>query len=406
MRRYLFILVLIPLFAFGQETASGLDDPLDFELEELGVNDGAELRVLRGNFYYSYLIGDYYRTLYYLERWQTLAGMEDTPELEAEVMRAAVYLALGLETEAEQTFYKVFQQGGSASGDAWYFLAQRLFGAGLYERAELSARNALSAEPKVSSQNDQETRYLLSSSISQQDRIEEAEAALDGMRDKSIWTGYARYNLVLAMTRQNYKSQVLERVVDESIYYLPKTDEGTALRDRTLLISGIAAMERDKHKLANQYFREITLESVFSAPALLHYGWNLLAQWKYEDAIQPWRILQHTYDEYHPAVIESLLAVPHTLELVDAVNQSVLAYERIEDTLSVMVDELKAVNQTEGIKSWLGEWRANNAVQDWGWQRQALTDLQDSEITRFTQGLLDDDLFVRELETLDRKRVV
>jgi hypothetical protein len=63
MRRYLFILVLIPLFAFGQETASGLDDPLDFELEELGVNDGAELRVLRGNFYYSYLIGDYYRTL-------------------------------------------------------------------------------------------------------------------------------------------------------------------------------------------------------------------------------------------------------------------------------------------------------------------------------------------------------
>lgn len=400
MRRYLFILVLIPLFAFGQETASSLDDPLDFELEELGVNDGAELRVLRGNFYYSYLIGDYYRTLYYLERWQTLAGMEDTPELEAEVMRAAVYLALGLETEAEQTFYKVFQQGGSASGDAWYFLAQRLFGAGLYERAELSARNALSAEPKVSSQNDQETRYLLSSSISQQDRIEEAEAALDGMRDKSIWTGYARYNLVLAMTRQNYKSQVLERVVDESIYYLPKTDEGTALRDRTLLISGIAAMERDKHKLANQYFREITLESVFSAPALLHYGWNLLAQWKYEDAIQPWRILQHTYDEYHPAVIESLLAVPHTLELVDAVNQSVLAYERIEDTLSVMVDELKAVNQTEGIKSWLGEWRANNAVQDWGWQRQVLTDLQDSEITRFTQGLLDDDLFVRELETL------
>jgi tetratricopeptide (TPR) repeat protein len=405
MRRYLFILVFIPLLAFGQEIASSLDDPLDFELEELGVNDGAELRVLRSNFYYSYLIGDYYLTLYYLERWQTLAGMEDTPELEAEVMRAAVYLALGLETEAEQTFYQVFQQGGSASGDAWYFLAQRLFGAGLYKRAELSARNALSAEPKVSSQNDQETRYLLSSSISQQDRIEEAEAALDGMRDKSIWTGYARYNLILAMTRQNYKSQVLERVVDESIYYLPKTDEGMALRDRTLLISGIAAMERDKHKLANQYFREITLESVFSAPALLHYGWNLLAEWKYEDAIQPWRILQHMYDEYHPAVIESFLAVPHTLELVDAVNQSVLAYERIEDTLSVMVDELKAVNQAEGIKSWLGEWRANNAVQDWGWQRQALTDLQDSEITRFTQGLLDDDLFVRELETfhdLDR----
>lgn len=400
MRKYFYLLVLIPLFAFGQEATSDLDDPLEFDLEEMGVSDGAELRVLRGNFYYSYLIGDYYRTLYYLDRWQALAGTEDSPELEADVMRAAVYLALGLEDEAEITFYRVFQQGGSASGDAWYYLTQRLFGAGLYQRAELSARNALSATPAIGIQNEQEIRYLLSSSISQQDRVDEAEAALAGMRDKSIWTGYARYNLILSMIRQNFKSQVLERVVDESMYYLPDSEEGMALRDRTLLISGIAAMERDKHVLANQYFREITLESVFSAPALLHYGWNLLAEWKYEDAIQPWRILQHTYNEYHPAVIESLLAVPHTLELVDAVNQSVLAYERVEDVLSVMVDELKTVNQDTEIKNWLAVWRKTNATQDWGWQRQELTDLQDSEVTRFSQGLLDDDVFIRELETL------
>lgn len=400
MRRYLYLLVLIPLFALGQGAADKFDDPLEFDLEELGVADGAELRILRGNFYYSYLVGDYYRTLYFLDRWQNLAGTENTPELEAEVMRAAIFLALGMEDEAETTFYNVFQQGGSASGDAWYFLAQRLFAAGLYERAELSAKNALTASPSVSLRNDQEARYLLVSSIAQQDRVEEAQAAMSGMRDKNIWTGYARYNLILSMTRQNFKSQVLERVIDETIYYLPTTEEGTALRDRTLLISGIAAMERDKHKLANTYFRDITLESVFSAPALLHYGWNLLAEWKYEEAIQPWRILQHTYDEYHPAVIESLLAVPHTLELVDAVNQSVLAYERIEDSLSVMVDELKQVNQDEGIKAWIGEWRSTNAAQDWGWQRQTLSDLQDDDLTRFTQGLLDNDTYVRELEAM------
>lgn len=400
MRRYFYLLVLIPLFAFGQGAADKFDDPLEFDLEELGVADGAELRILRGNFYYSYLVGDYYRTLYFLDRWQNLAGTENTPELEAEVMRAAIFLALGMEDEAETTFYNVFQQGGSASGDAWYFLAQRLFAAGLYERAELSAKNALTASPSVSLRNDQEARYLLVSSIAQQDRVEEAQAAMSGMRDKNIWTGYARYNLILSMTRQNFKSQVLERVIDETIYYLPTTEEGTALRDRTLLISGIAAMERDKHKLANTYFRDITLESVFSAPALLHYGWNLLAEWKYEEAIQPWRILQHTYDEYHPAVIESLLAVPHTLELVDAVNQSVLAYERIEDSLSVMVDELKQVNQDEGIKAWIGEWRSTNAAQDWGWQRQTLSDLQDDDLTRFTQGLLDNDTYLRELEAM------
>ena len=391
--------------AVGTDSSSaasggGETDALDFDLEELGVADDAEQRLLRGNFYYTYLTGDYYRTLYYLNAWQTLIGAEGAPELEADVMRAAVYLSLGLEDEAESIFYDVFQRGGMASGDAWYFLAQRLFSSGEYERAEQSARNALSAVPAVSGRHDQELRAILVGSISEQDRVDEARDAMSGLRDKSIWAGYARYNLILAMIRQNYKSRVLEATVDEAIYYLPDTDEGVALRDRILLISGIAAMEREKHAMANRYFRDVTLESVFSPPALLHYGWNLLAEWRYEDAIQPWRILQRMYDEYHPAVVESYLAVPHTLELIDAVNQAVLAYERIEDSLSVMVDELKTVNQQASLGEWLGEWRNDNATENWGWQRQALSDLPDSQVTRFAQGLLDDEVFVSELAVL------
>ncbi|MEC8104955.1 MAG: hypothetical protein VX133_14580, partial [Pseudomonadota bacterium] len=329
MRILLSLLVLIPLLHGGNVLAEdALDEALDIDLDELGVSDDAEERLLRGNFYFSYLTGDYYRTLYYLRQWKQLIGSEGTPETEAEVMRAAVYLSLGLEDQAEDLFYQVFNQGAGASGDAWYFLAQRLFSAGYYARAEQAARNALAATPVMSSRFQQELRYLLVSSISEQDRIEEAVAAMQGMRDASIWTGYARYNLILAMQRQNYRSRDIESTVDEAIYYLPEDEEGTALRDRILLISGIAAMERDKLVMANRYFSDVTLESVFTPPALLHYGWNLLAQWRYEDAIQPWRILQQLYDEYHPAVVESYLAVPHTLELVDAVNQSVLAYER------------------------------------------------------------------------------
>ena len=169
------------------------------------------------------------------------------------------------------------------------------------------------------------------------------------MADADIWTGYARYNLILAMVRQNFRSRDIESTIDEAIFYLPDNEEGTALRDRILLISGIAAMERDKHVIANRYFSDVTLESVFTPPALLHYGWNLLAQWRYEDAIQPWRILQQLYDEYHPAVVESYLAVPHTLELVDAVNQSVLAYERVEERLTEMVSELKQLKAEKTV---------------------------------------------------------
>lgn len=401
MRILLSLLVLIPLLHGGNVLAEdALDEALDIDLDELGVSDDAEERLLRGNFYFSYLTGDYYRTLYYLRQWKQLIGSEGTPETEAEVMRAAVYLSLGLEDQAEDLFYQVFNQGAGASGDAWYFLAQRLFSAGYYARAEQAARNALAATPVMSSRFQQELRYLLVSSISEQDRIEEAVVAMQGMRDASIWTGYARYNLILAMQRQNYRSRDIESTVDEAIYYLPEDEEGTALRDRILLISGIAAMERDKLVMANRYFSDVTLESVFTPPALLHYGWNLLAQWRYEDAIQPWRILQQLYDEYHPAVVESYLAVPHTLELVDAVNQSVLAYERVEDRLSVMVDELKQLNQRDSLGAWLGEWRDENQQEDWGWQRQKLTDLPQSQVTRFAQGLLKEETFNQELARL------
>ena len=401
MRILLSLLVLIPLLHGGNVLAEdALDEALDIDLDELGVSDDAEERLLRGNFYFSYLTGDYYRTLYYLRQWKQLIGSEGTPETEAEVMRAAVYLSLGLEDQAEDLFYQVFNPGAGASGDAWYFLAQRLFSAGYYARAEQAARNALAATPVMSSRFQQELRYLLVSSISEQDRIEEAVAAMQGMRDASIWTGYARYNLILAMQRQNYRSRDIESTVDEAIYYLPEDEEGTALRDRILLISGIAAMERDKLVMANRYFSDVTLESVFTPPALLHYGWNLLAQWRYEDAIQPWRILQQLYDEYHPAVVESYLAVPHTLELVDAVNQSVLAYERVEDRLSVMVDELKQLNQRDSLGAWLGEWRDENQQEDWGWQRQKLTDLPQSQVTRFAQGLLKEETFNQELARL------
>jgi len=402
MRRLFFLFLLLPLWSLAAETSENelLDDALDAELAALGVADGEELRLLRGNFYYSYLNGQYYRTLYYLDQWEKAEGAEGAPELEAEVMRAAVYLALGLEEQAEAKFFAVAEQGGGASGDAWYFLAQRLLNNADYDGAEIAAINSLRADPALSPRYEQELRSILVSAVAQQNRIEEAKSALAGMLDKSIWTGYARYNLILAMIRQNHKSRDLEALIDEAVYYLPKDEEGRSLRDRVLLLAGIAAMEREKHKLANRYFRDISLETVFSAPALLHYGWNLLAEWKYEDAIQPWRILQRMYDPYHPAVVESLLAVPHTLELVEAVNQSVLAYERIEDNLSVMVDELRSSNQPELLDAWLEEWRLTNAQQDWGWERQQLTDLQDSPVTRFTQGLLDDDAFVRQLAVL------
>lgn len=401
MRILLSLLVLILLLYGGNAFAEdALDEALDIDLDVLGVGDDAEERLLRGNFYYSYLTGDYDRSLHYLHQWENLTGSDDAPESEAEVMLAAVYLSLGLLDQAETLFYGVFSKDSVAPGKAWYFLAKRLFVAGYYVRSEKAARNALAVVKDLSSSFRGELQYLLVSSICQQGRIEDARHALLDMPDGSIWTGYAQYNLLLAMQQQNYRSRDIELLVDEAIYFLPDSEEGTALRDRILLISGIAAMERDKLVLANRYFSNITLESAFTPPALLHHGWNLLAQRRYEDAMQPWRILQQLYDDYHPAVIESYLAVPHALELVNAVNQSVIAYAAVEEQLSLMVDELKSLNHDEGLVSWLAEWRQFNQAENWGWQRQSLSDLPFGQMSQLLQGLIQEETFNQELVRL------
>ncbi len=377
-----------------------VDDLLDVDLNDVDGEGNAEERLLRGNYYYYYLISDYHQGLASLAAWKNLREIDQSPEQEAEVMRAAMLLALGLEDEAEKAFFNAGVSTATASGDSWYYLAKRWYDLGEWERAEISARNALQAEPKLSSGNIQETYSLLVSSLSLQSRISDARLALKSMEDESIWTGIARYNLILVMIRQNFGSRDLERLIAESIFYLPKNKEGNALHDRILLIAAISAMDHDESEMANSYFQKMTLESVFSAPGLLHYGWNLLGQWRYEDAIQRWRILQQQYNEFHPAVIESLLAVPYTLELVGAANQSVKAYVHAEERVVGMLAELDEVRDPAHIHEWILNWQADNQSEGWGWQRQHLSDVPNLAVARFAQGLIDEPAFVEHLARL------
>ena len=192
-------------------------------LDNLGLSAEDEISLLRGNFLFTYLTHDYYRTLFFLDELNTLRGESDS---EAEVMRAAVYLALGLEKDADRIFHEVLDAGGQASGDAWYFLAKRWMKLGEMEKAEQAARLSVDSATPVRRSFDPEIRMILVSSIAAQNRVGDAQAALAGLPDDDIWAGYAKYNLILAMIRTNYHSPALEAMVKEAVYHMPMTDEG------------------------------------------------------------------------------------------------------------------------------------------------------------------------------------
>jgi len=401
MRLYLLFFPLFCLLSVARAADGGVTaDAVAVQPSVAAVNnsqpESAEQRLLRGAFYYHYLTNNYQQALVSLDRMQKAYGQAGTVA-EVTVMKAAILLALGLEDDADALFADTEAYGTEASADAWFHLARRWQAKSEWEKSERCIRRALQldsgAAGSASALNAayrEEAKFILVASLAEQDRMHDANDVLVTMSQDGIWSGYARYNQMLSLMRLHAVSRDLEKLIEEATYYLPDTYEGHSLKDRILLVAGIYALDAGKYRQAEAYLRQISLDSAFTAPGLLQYGWSLVDQWKYEEAMQPWRILQQRFSEFHPAVIESVLAVPHALELLNATTQSLKTYEFVEQRLLGMLDTLREQNARPQISAWLNEWENQQQGQSWGWQRVNLGDMPDGALSRTLQDLLDD----------------
>ncbi len=346
----------------------------------------ASSRLQRGVLYYHYLNHDYQPALNTLNAWQAeQAGTAGESELT--VMKAGLLISLGLYSDAETLFHSLPSQ--TAPGDAWFYLARAWLAAGRYDAVADCAARALNsataaAEHRLNPAYTAEAQFMLITALAHADRVEDARSLLQQMPDDDLWSGYARYNLLIALIRNYALRPDIDRLSDEAVYFMPDTDEGRALRDRVLLVSGIYALDNGQPQQAAKRLSRVGLDSPLAAPALLQYGWALSAQLRYRDAMQPWRVLQQQYQPFHPAVLESLLAVPHALELLNATSQSLHTYEFVEQRLQTMLAQLERFNNPQRITEWLTRWLA---AQQSG---PLSTAVPDADISRTLQALLDD----------------
>lgn len=384
---FCFLLSLSGAVALQAET---LIQPSAMPSDELVRKQYAAEHLLRGAFYYHYLDNNYQQALNALHSWQLATNKTNS---ESKVMEAAILLALGLDQQAQDLYLQITTQGRSASGNAWYHLARRWLSVGEWQYAESSINRALKLRTTLSDEYYPQALFIQSASRSNLDKVDEAKLPLAKMDTQSIWAGLARYNRLLALMRTNVNSRDLAALIEQIVLNVPDTLEGKALKDRTLLIAGIYALDSGKNRRAEAYLKQVSQDSAFTAPALLHYGWALVEQWKYQQAMQPWRILQQKYNDFHPAVVESILGVPHALELLNATTQSLKTYEVVETRLLRMLNKLDELNQDAAIDAWLTQWLAQQQDQQWGWMRAELQDMPDSDMTRSLQLMLDDVAF-------------
>jgi hypothetical protein len=223
-----------------------------------------------------------------------------------------------------------------------------------------------------------ERHVLEANLLMSQNRYPEAIEVLKRVSKKSEWALFGRYNLGVALVKAGEREQGVA-LLEEAGGAAVATEELKALRDKTNVALGYAALQESQHVWARGYLERVRLNGLQSNKALLGMGWAHSLDSNYERALVAWmelreRTLQDT------AVLESLLAIPYALGKAGAYKQSLQEYEhaillydreiaRLDESIGAirsgrLTDALLALNPGEEM--------------GWFWQLRALPESAES----------------------------
>jgi len=355
-------------------------------------NEQEVLRLKKGEYYYHYLTGDFPSAMNQLKQWRSSEGAIAD---EADVMEAAMLLSLGLHQKAQSIFLEIQGNDSNASSQAWFYLARRWFELGEYSSALASIDNieALALKPEMLG----EAQFMKAAAFIELGEHKKAQVMILNMSRNSIWTGLARHNYILAMFDGNNSGQSLALLIEDATFYLPETEEGKNLRDRIHLISALHFLQSGRNRSAEKHLKSMSLAGPYTPAALLQYGWAKVEQGEYDQALQPWRELQARYNRFDPEVMESMLGVPHVLELMNANTQALNIYEMTEKRLLSMKQLLTEVNKGLAVNTWLEDWVLQQNDQNWGWQANIDSTLPFNDTSAVLQQLASDKKIVNQM---------
>jgi len=270
-------------------------------------------------------------TAQHFERLGTHAG-------EGELLRGGMLLSYGQHVEAGRVFEQLLEGGAppAVRDRVWFYLAKIRYQRGYLAEAEQALARI---EGKLPGEFEDERLVLHALLLMGRQEYRQAADLLAGMRSKSDWVHYGRYNLGVALIKAGETDKgvvLLEQVGNTPV----KGEELDALRDKANLALGFTHLQGGWSDLARTYLERVRLNGLLSNKALLGMGWAYSARDQQESALVHWTELQDR-NRLDAAVQESLLAVPYALGKLGAYQRSL---EKYEEAIGVYLGEMNRLD--------------------------------------------------------------
>ena len=269
---------------------------------------------------------------------QRLAQQQD----EADLLLGSLYLAYGLEKPSGELFERILErQVAPAVADrVWFNLARLRHEQGQYDQAVKALErigDGLPAEREAERQN------LLANIHLRRGEYDQAIAVLADFAGEGAWKAYARFNLGVALVKAGREEEGARQL--EAVGRMEATTpELKALRDQANIALGFAWLRAERAKAAAAAFARVRLHGPLSNKALLGMGWARARQERLQESLVPWLELK-ARSPLDPAVQESLLAIPYTIERLEKPKLALVHYTEASVRYEQQLAELKRLRE-------------------------------------------------------------
>jgi hypothetical protein len=333
------------------------------------------------------------------EQW----GRMPNHAADAALLAGGLYLTMGLHNEAGARFEQLLTADVPVGvrNRAWFYLGKIWYSRGYYDRAEQSLDRIVGT---LSPQLEAQRQHLYVNVLMREERFDDAAARLRSWAGPADWMAFARFNLGVALVRQNRIAEA-EPILTAVGTLDTEDEELLALKDKANLALGFAWLQANNAASARTALNRVRLTGPYATRALLGVGWANSALGDFRGALGPWLEL-HGRNLLDPAVQESYLAVPYAFGKLNANAQAAEYYETAISAFGAESTRIDDAVQRIGLGHLLDDLLGDDdrTQPSWYWQLKALPD---SPQSRYLYALLADNDFqeglknYRDLEYFD-----